>query len=59
MQESRSNLLDEECGTKQKYPEGESCQMKVLLASKIVLDVVFVVWGMYPKRYYNNLLSSS
>jgi hypothetical protein len=42
MQESRSNLLDEECGTKQKYPEGESCQLRVLLASKTVLDVVFV-----------------
>jgi hypothetical protein len=32
-----------------KYPEGESCQMKVLLASKTVLDVVFVGWGIYPK----------
>jgi hypothetical protein len=38
----KSNLLDEERGTKQKYPEGESCQLRVLLASKTVLDVVFV-----------------
>jgi hypothetical protein len=54
----KSNLLDEERGTKQKYPGDEPCQLKDMLASKTVMVVVFVDWGMYPKKYCNNLLSS-